>query len=302
MLQQTQVATVIPYYERWMARFPTIQALAAASEDEVLAMWQGLGYYRRAKLLLAGARSVDVIPRSADEWRKIPGIGAYTAGAIASIAQGEPTALVDGNVERVFARLNACEEAGPRLSKAAWQWASAHVHPDRPGDWNQALMELGATICRPVEPLCEQCPVASHCQALAQGIQAQLPRSTPKPIPVQLVHHVWVPVHEGKYGIRQIPNKQWWSGMWEFLREDDQAALSDLLPEAYVEAVGNFRHTVTNHRITVHVSKAQVSHANAGLTWVTEEQLAGYALPAPQKRALTMVSQFQASPQLSLLS
>lgn len=302
MLQQTQVATVIPYYERWMARFPTVQALAAATEDDVLAMWQGLGYYRRAKLLLAGARSLSQLPKSAVEWIQIPGVGRYTAGAISSIALNQPVPLVDGNVERVFSRLTACDEVGPRLNKAAWAWATLAVHPTRPGDWNQALMELGATVCRPVDPLCERCPVSAHCQAFGKGIQSQLPKASPKPPIVQLSHHIWVPIHENRFGVQQIPQGEWWAGMWGFPRSSKPEELRNLLPDVELESVGSFRHTVTSHRIAVQVSRAKVDHPNSGLTWVTEDRLADLALPAPQRRALTMVSRFRGQLQPSLLS
>lgn len=300
MLQQTQVATVIPYYERWMARFPDIQALAAASEEEVLSLWQGLGYYRRAKQLRAGAQSLTPSPFSPQSRNRrieeskiqallsVPGIGPYTAGAIASIAFNEPVPLVDGNVERVYARLNNDASAGTALKKAAWKWAEANVHPDRPGDWNQALMELGATICKPADPLCPICPVAAECQALQAGTQNSLPTPAAKPKVIPLVHHVWIPVCDGQYGLRQIPDGQWWAGMWEFPRSERLEDLEATFPGAWPQAAGSFRHTVTCHRIQVHVSVLRLDEEAAHLRWVSPTHLKNLPLPAPQRKALKM--------------
>lgn len=289
MLQQTQVATVIPYFERWMTRFPTVQALAAASEDEVLSLWQGLGYYRRARQLLTGSRTIiqgSGTPKSAVEWQQVPGIGPYTAGAIASIALNESVPLVDGNVERVYARLENDSSSGPLLNRAAWQWATENVHRERPGDWNQALMELGATLCKPVDPKCMECPISVHCKAFQAGVQTKLPTMVKKPKPIALTHHVWIPICNGKLGVRQIPNNQWWAGMWEFPRTETLAELEQLIPDAWPESVGSFKHSVTNHRIQVHVSVVRLQEETDGLRWVCRQELANTAMPAPQRKAL----------------
>src|SRR5277367_6797843 len=177
MLQQTRVAAVLTHYANWMARFPTVEALAAASEDEVLSAWSGLGYYRRARFLHKGAQAVVAehngkLPQTATELRTLPGIGAYTSAAIASIAFGESAAVVDGNVERVLLRQTGSGETRatsngkthPSLNAAEIQkLATQLIDPDRPGDFNQAMMELGATICLPRNPLCLQCPVQQSC-------------------------------------------------------------------------------------------------------------------------------------------
>lgn len=291
MLQQTQVATVIPYFERWMARFPTFQALATVSEDEVLSLWQGLGYYRRARQLLLGAKTIvqsSETPKSVADWQQVPGIGPYTAGAIASIALNEAVPLVDGNVERVYARLENDPSSDPLLNKSAWKWATENVHQERPGDWNQALMELGATMCKPVDPKCMECPVAAHCKALQAGTQNQLPTVIKKAKPKLLTHFVWIPVCKGKLGVRQIPVSQWWEGMWEFLREENLHALEAQFPDAWPESVGSFRHTVTNHRIQVHVSLIRLDMELNHLRWVSQEELTNLALPAPQRKALSL--------------
>jgi A/G-specific adenine glycosylase len=196
MLQQTRVDTVIAYYDRFLARFPTPHSLAEASEDEVLSSWSGLGYYRRARLLHAGVRDVVAryggqVPVEPEARRGLPGVGRYTAGAIGSIAFERPEPLVDGNVARVFARLFAIDTPPERADTIArlWSLAEALVQGERPGALNQALMELGAMICRKSAPRCEICPVAAHCEARAQRRTAELPpsRKKPAPKPVSLV-------------------------------------------------------------------------------------------------------------------
>ena len=292
MLQQTQVATVIPYFERWMQRFPTVGSLAKATESEVLELWQGLGYYRRARGLLAGARQIASggMPGNAAEWIRIPGIGRYTAAAIASIAFGEAVPLVDGNVERVYARLSADGAFGAALHKSAWQWAADAVDRNRPGDWNQALMELGATVCKPVAPICNTCPIASFCAAFSLGRQNELPTPTPKTPTKRLTHHVWIPVCEGRYGIRQIPEGQWWAGMWEFPRSEQVEELVELMPNSFPAHVGSFSHSVTTHRIRVHVSRVQLETPVASLRWAEARELESLPMPAPQRRALGLLA------------
>jgi A/G-specific adenine glycosylase len=174
MLQQTTVAAVKPYFERFLARWPTVETLAAADDAELMAAWAGLGYYSRARNLLACARAVvrdhgGRFPASAAELRRLPGIGDYTAAAIAAIAFNEPATVVDGNVERVIARLFAIEEAMPAAKPLIRAQAARLTPADRPGDYAQAMMDLGATICTPRRPACAICPVRTHCLAFAQG-------------------------------------------------------------------------------------------------------------------------------------
>ena len=174
MCQQTQVATVLPYFERWVARWPGFDALARAREAEVLAAWAGLGYYTRARNLLALAQQVAgrPEPRTAADWQAFKGVGPYTAAAIASIAFGEPVAVVDGNVIRVLARVAGVRERfkdGAAAAKHFAGLAATLVDPRRPGDFNQAMMELGATVCRKAAPACDRCPVARWCDARARG-------------------------------------------------------------------------------------------------------------------------------------
>lgn len=190
MCQQTRVETAVPYYERFIARFPDAHALAAASEDEVLASWSGLGYYRRARLLHAGVREVverygGRVPEDPRARRSLPGVGPYTAGAIGSIAFGREEPVVDGNVARVLSRLWAIEHPlGSSASNAAlWSQAAELVRGERPGDLNQAVMELGARVCTPRSPQCEGCPLARMCAARALGRQSELPIPKPRKAP-----------------------------------------------------------------------------------------------------------------------
>jgi A/G-specific adenine glycosylase len=192
MLQQTRAASVVPYYERFMAAFPTVHALAEAPVSEVLSLWSGLGYYRRARMLHSAAQQVvgewgGCLPRGIADLRRLHGVGAYTAGAVASIAHGERAALVDGNVTRVLSRLFAVRDDVRRAAGQARIWKIAGSLVDGiegdPGDWNQALMELGATVCVSSKPRCHDCPVSSECVARSLGIAADLPRAAPKKAP-----------------------------------------------------------------------------------------------------------------------
>lgn len=292
MAQQTQVGTVIPYWERWLARFPTVEALAAADDADVLSQWQGLGYYRRARLFLAGARWVAEhgMPTTAADWRSVPGVGAYTAGAIASIAFGDPAPLVDGNVERVFARLTDDAGEGSALHRNAWRWAEANLDRSRPGDWNQALMELGATVCTPKNPACERCPLRTSCLAYARGTQAIRPAPAKRKATVELRQAVWVPEFEGMVGMRQIPAGEWWEGMWEFPRAPltEEAALEDLVGEGWRQEAGIVRHGVTNHKIELRVSLVRCESRSGALEWFPEEALKALPIPTPQRRALAL--------------
>ncbi|MEO6598296.1 MAG: A/G-specific adenine glycosylase, partial [Polyangiaceae bacterium] len=196
MLQQTQVATVVPYFHAWMDRFPSVAALARAAEGDVLHAWQGLGYYSRARnLRLAAQEMVRVhdsrVPAEVSELLALPGIGPYSAGAISSIAYGRQVPLVDGNVIRVLSRLFALRGDPNRapLKARLWELAHALVPAHAPGDFNQALMELGATLCTPRKPRCEACPLATQCQALEQQLVDVLPELPARAKPTQ-VHMV----------------------------------------------------------------------------------------------------------------
>jgi A/G-specific adenine glycosylase len=244
MLQQTRVETVRRYYDAWLDRFPDLRALAAAEQDEVLKAWEGLGYYRRARNLHRAARVVreewaGAVPGGYEDLRTLPGIGEYTAGAVASIAFGAAVPAVDGNVRRVLSRLFDV----PRPS-AAWlrRRAAELVDPDRPGDWNQALMELGATVCTPRSPSCPECPLAPPCRARARGTQAERPeRREVAPSPTVDIALAVMHARDRVLLVRR-PTEGLLGGMWAFPeRELDvgaRASASEDAHDAAMELVG----------------------------------------------------------------
>lgn len=290
MLQQTQVATVIPYFERWMARFPTISALAAASEDDVLQFWQGLGYYRRGRNLLAGAQYVvaNGIPSDAAGWQEVPGIGPYTAGAIASIAQNQPAALVDGNVERVYARLTADPTEPPKLTQNAWKWANLNLDHQRPGDWNQALMELGATVCTPKNPQCPTCPLKNRCAAFAIGNPDGYPTPAKRTATVQLQQTLWIAQCGDKVATLRVPRGDWWEGMVSFPRTHSHDLAENPFDPAWPKLAGTFKHSVTHHRITLQVAVVTVDNEIQKYGWLNQKDLTSAAIPAPHRKGLEL--------------
>lgn len=309
MLQQTQVATVIPFFERWLARFPTVPALAAADEEEVLQVWAGLGYYSRARALLNGARAVvechgGRVPDTVEELRRLPGVGPYTAAAIASIAYSRPAACVDGNVIRVLCRLFALrgDPGASPLRGRLWELAGALISPTRPGDWNSAMMELGATICRPVRPDCPRCPVAAQCAARAAGIQEELPEIPKAPPSEPLAMAAAIVEREGRYLIARRGSGGRWAGMWQFPAlevapgEEPRAALREHLREALgvdVEpgrVLATVRHGVTRFRVTL---TAYLCESGAGepaprgyvdARWADPGELGSVGLPRAHQR------------------
>jgi A/G-specific adenine glycosylase len=222
MLQQTRVETVIPYYARFLARFPSVVSLADAPLDDVLMLWSGLGYYRRARMLHVTATHVrdehaGVFPDTVDGLRALHGVGPYTAGAVASIAFGLSAALVDGNVVRVLARLFAIEvdvRSGAGLARI-WRLAEALVPTHDAGTWNQALMELGATVCVPRDPRCLLCPASTLCEGRARGIERTLPKLAPKAKPKGERRIALVAQRDGHVLLARRPDSGRFGGMWE---------------------------------------------------------------------------------------
>lgn len=269
MLQQTQVTTVIPYYERFLKKFPTISALAQAEEEEVMALWAGLGYYRRAKLLQRGAQAVrrdyaGRLPEDATALRQLPGIGPYTAGAIASIAFQRPSPLVDGNVVRVLARVfqRKGHAKDPSLQKEIWKFAAELLDPEHPGDFNQALMELGATLCRVTMPSCARCPVQSHCQAAQSGRPEDFPESPPAQKILRLQRAAALLKRGDAILLVKPKSSRWFQGLWglphEYCGEDTppqsliEECLKNQLGLSFQEAqpIPTTQHSITQHRIT----------------------------------------------------
>lgn len=306
MLQQTQVKTVLGYYQRWMTRFPTVTALATADDADVLHAWQGLGYYSRARRLLSGARAVlerhgGVLPRDPAALLALPGIGPYSAGAIASIAFGLPEPLVDGNVVRVLCRLFALrgDPAKAPLKAQLWQLARSLVPADKPSEFNQSLMELGATVCTPTSPRCAECPVAKHCRGLALGVERDLPELAKRKAPTELRTAAAYVRRGDAVLLRQLPaDAPRWAGLWVLpfaeLSATEEPALGSAraLAELGLKSGGGSvlreaRHTITRFRITLSV----VSHTlgnprHPAATFFTREQVEGLALPSVHAKLL----------------
>ncbi len=269
MLQQTRVETAVPYYERFLRELPTIADLAEASEERVLSLWSGLGYYRRARLLHAAAKQITGsyggrLPSDPSELRRLSGIGAYTAGAVASIAFGRRAAVVDGNVARVLSRLFALDDdvKSARGSARLWRLAEDLVpeRDARPGDWNQALMELGATVCVPREPRCGECPVSLLCAGRAEGRARDLPRAKPKSKP-KVVRRVAVVLVSEKAVLlaRRRPNVLF-GGLWEAPSASGLPALAVLLhlDVRVLEPVGEVVHMLSHRRMHVQVLRGRL--------------------------------------------
>lgn len=261
MLQQTQVSRVVEKFEPFLERFPTVQALANASEDDVLAAWSGLGYYRRARLLHACAKAIverhgGVVPDSVDALLKLPGIGRYTAGAIASMVFGQRAAIVDGNVIRVLLRVH--NKPVPQAEKATvdWAWARAEALVnacDDPAAFNEAMMELGATVCVPKGPKCLHCPISEQCGALAAGTTESIPLPKPRAKQKHLYCASVVMRNTRSVLLEQRPGNGMWAGMFQLptLEREDRAYQPDELAEAGfadAEHIESFTH-VTTHRI-----------------------------------------------------
>ena len=264
MLQQTTVRAVVPYYRRFLRRFPTLRALARSSPQEVLAAWSGLGYYRRARHLHAAARLVverhrGRFPGRLEEALALPGIGRYTAGAILSIAFGQREPVLDGNVARVLARV-ALVRGDPRSARAGrrlWSLARELVEAaSSPGDLNQALMELGATVCTPSSPDCPACPVARRCAARSAGLQEKVPPPRRQRPPVTVRTAVAVVARGGRYLMRRRGRTGLLDGLWEFPPLIPEAGGSlRLRPGGRIATV---RHAITHRRLLVDVHRAEL--------------------------------------------
>lgn len=270
MLQQTRVETVLPYYARFLRELPDVASLAEATEERVLALWSGLGYYRRARMLHTAAKAVAAehggrLPQDPGELRELEGVGAYTAGAIASIAFGKRAALVDGNVARVLARLFAIEDDVKSAAGAGRVWAIAEelvAEVDGPaGDWNQALMELGAMVCTPREPRCGECPVSAGCEGRALGIAGELPRASPKRKPLAMRRVALVIASSSQVVLARRRREALFGGLWEPPAADgvDPRPLAAALGvEGTLRPAGRVVHVLSHRRMEVAVSVASL--------------------------------------------
>jgi A/G-specific adenine glycosylase len=310
MLQQTRVETVRGYFTRWLDRFPTLEALAAAEGDEVMKAWEGLGYYSRARNFHQAAREVadryrGQVPTEIEAFRALPGVGRYTAGAVMSIAFGREAPVVDGNVRRLFARW--FDEPAPSDADL-WARAEALVQGERPGDLNQALMELGATVCTPRSPRCGECPVERHCGARARGTTGERPAPrTSRALPHEDtgVAVVW---HDEKLLLVRRPPAARLGGMWEFpgtvrrpgesvgaavVRGAEDALDAEISVEA---ALGQVVHLFSHVRVTYRALRcALITEGGGGgwydaVRWVAPEDLHRYALPSAQKKIANLAT------------
>lgn len=310
MLQQTRAEVVAPYFERWMASFPNLQALARASEDDVLKIWQGLGYYSRARRLQSGARYLlencdGALPRTPEELLKVPGIGPYSAGAISSIAYQERFPLVDGNVVRVLSRFFGLRGDPTRapLKNQLWELADLLVPELRPGDFNQALMELGALLCSPKKPTCVICPWQKDCIALREGLTEELPKLPKRAAPTALSMVVVLLNHRGRYAVQKLPpTARWWAGLDAFPFADlpSGADAPDAVVQEALKLAGShvvrsaelgstLVHAVTRFRIRLIpclICIQERGETKDGLRWLPRSQLAQLSLPAPHRRIL----------------
>lgn len=273
MLQQTRVAAVLDHYRRFLERFPNVQALAEAKEADVLAAWSGLGYYRRARAMHAAAQKVvlemgGAFPRTAAGLAELPGIGRYTAAAIASIAFGEPVAVVDGNVERVLSRVLA-EDLRDR--DVTWEHAERLLARDRPGDWNQAVMELGATICLPADPKCLTCPLRESCADPGRETKKQKPERKKRELRFRLAQR-----RGSVYLVRRAGTDKLMAGMWELPMWSESAG---------GEVVHRGRHSITTNDYAVSVLVAEAPELTGG-KWVSCKRLPEFPLTGLTRKIL----------------
>lgn len=310
MLQQTRVETVIGYYARFLQRFPTVAELAAAPEDDVLKMWEGLGYYSRARNLHKGAKQVvteygGVIPSSVEELRKISGIGPYTAGAIASIAFDQPVPAVDGNVIRVVSRLRGIREnvGVPSVRRALEGEAAALVPADRPGDFNQAVMDLGATICTPGTPSCEKCPLQAECDAYAAGDAEDLP-VLPRKNPPKVLDYTICLIFSGDRVLMRQRTEAMLRGLWVFPMIEGTPTLRQLpsavrkltkLAVSGVVSAGEAKHVFTHQVWQMQLYTMSVpedAQVPAGYRFVPVEEMGDLAIPTAVKAAVKAVREY----------
>ncbi len=301
MLQQTRAETVVSYYERFLARYPTVRDLAQSDEDSLMKAWEGLGYYSRARSLQKAAKMIvdqygGELPADVEKLRALPGIGDYTSGAIASIAFGIPKAAVDGNVERVICRYDAITDSvgTPAMRKRITQRVQELVPDDRPGAFANAMMEMGAVMCTPKNPKCLICPVRESCKGFAAGIAAELPHKPKKKAQRVENRAVLVVRHENRVLIVRREEKLL-GGLYVFpdiLEETDPAKLCAHMetmgvPCAYDEPLGHARHVFTHliWEMDIHALTAFSAPELLGMQWVTREELAALPLPTAVKAA-----------------
>ena len=315
MLQQTQVKTVIPYYSRWLDEFPTIANLASASQDRVLKLWEGLGYYRRARNLHRAAQTLvrdnnGHFPITLDATLALPGIGRTTAGGILSAAFNQPTPILDGNVKRVLARLVALDRPPAKALSELWHLSETLLHPDNPRDYNQALLDLGATVCRPRQPACFRCPWQPHCTAYATDRQDELPMKSPKaPRPHKNIA-VAIVLKDDLVLIDRRPNSGMLAGMWEFPggkieagETPEACAIREVKEEVGLDveaiaALGTVQHAYTHFSVTLHtfvckhVTGEPQALEVAEVRWITPDRFDEFAFPVANQKIFPLFAEW----------
>lgn len=303
MLQQTQVARVLEKYPAFIARFPTVRRLARADEQSVLAAWSGLGYYRRARNLHRAAKMIveefeGKVPRDIASLRRLPGVGRYTAGAIASMVYGDAEPLVDGNVQRVLLRVEGRDVKEPDRARETWVWLRAEQlvkATNNPGAMNEALMELGATVCTPANPRCTACPLARACIAARDGTQDQIPKSAKQATKRDVYHTVVVVCSRGRVLVEQRPSgKGLWAAMWQpiTIERDDRAATRAELLRTFrlssASKIDSFDHMTSHRRVRFEVWKGRASGvAPKRGEWIARDRLNQLPIGNAQRRILT---------------
>ena len=311
MLQQTQVERVRDYFPRFLARFPDVHALAAAHEADVLSAWQGLGYYRRARQLHACAQTVvdnhgGQFPTSVSSLMALPGIGRYTASAIASIAHGKSEPIVEANSRRVIARLVGFDRplAGTAGDAPLWAIAATLVPRRQAGTFNQALMDLGAMVCRPAAPSCDACPLVDDCVAHRDGRAEELPKMVKPRASVAVAEVALVAVHRGKLLLVQRGEGEWWAGLWDLPRAAPPHGPLCRAAQRDGRCLGEIRYGVTHHRVRATVvqvsaqpgenplapSGLRFASEPAALCWVPFSGLARVAMPSPARRMVSLIA------------
>jgi A/G-specific adenine glycosylase len=301
MLQQTQVKTVIPYFERFTSTFPTVQALAAATEDEVLHLWTGLGYYARGRNLHRAAQFVSrelqgEFPNTVEGLCELPGVGRSTAGAIVSIAFGRHAVILDGNVKRVLARYRAVAGWPGKTAThdALWHIADEYTPAERSADYTQAMMDLGATLCTRAAPACERCPLREGCRALALGAQKSFPGKKPrKALPVKSTVFIIASAANGEIWLERRPGSGIWGGLWCFPELDDAEQASNWCidrwgqePES-ISALPEFRHTFSHYHLDISPVQVRLPSSPGAVMeaqhwlWYNRQQPAAIGLAAP---------------------
>lgn len=315
MLQQTRTETMGPYYERFMACFPTLESLARAPLEDVLRVWEGLGYYSRARLLHAAARKVleewgGRLPETRQELQKLPGIGPYIAGAVASIAFGRPEVALDGNVCRVLSRLLALDGDPRQMSvrRRLEEYARSIMPQDRPGPFNEALMELGATVCRPRRPRCDACPLSGDCQAHRRGQEEAFPTRIPRrTVPRYEVTAAVIRGPDGRFLLARRKKDSFLGGLWEFPggKREQGESLEECLARELQEELGievavgehlvTLKHGYTHFRITLHAFHCRLVAGEPRcldcdeVRWVTVEEMAALPMAVTDRRIAALL-------------